>query len=105
VIEILASRLGVPSFVDNDGALVSPTNEEEQNLTSALLNDPTLAERLTSSIRFAVEQITGIDATLPDADWWFEFNNALAINALTTPLHVLARARMNVDRILEESGE
>lgn len=105
VIEILANRLGVPSFVDDDGALVTLTNEEEQNVTAALLGDPTLAERLTSVLRFSVEEITGISSTLSDADWWYEFNNALAINALTTPMHVLARARNNVERILEESNE
>ena len=105
VIEILTSRVGVPSFVDDDGSLVTLTNEEEQNLTAAILSDPTLAERLTSVIRFAVEEIAGIDASLSDGDWWFQFNNALAINALTTPLHVLARARMNADRILEDSDE
>ena len=105
VIEILTSRIGAPAFIDPDGSLVMLTNEEEQNVTAALLNDPTLAERLKSVIRLAIEDITGIDGGLPDNEWWFAWNKAMAVNALATPLHVLTRATATAEKVMGSADE
>lgn len=98
MVNIKTTRLGVPYLIDGDE--VVPLNYQHVGDIIALETlEPGTINRLQWALREAAEGIAGIDAALPDEDWWQEFNNALLLNELTSPLHALAEARQGAANI------
>lgn len=98
MVNILRSRVGVPYLV-YEGEIVALTHAQIDDLVAIELMYPGALNSLNVQARLAVEELVGIDASASDVEWWSMFNSALAINELTTPLHVIAQARASVAAI------
>ena len=91
------SRIGVPYLIDEDGLIVPLTHVFTGDVIAAEMMEPGIIDALTRRIRLSIEEMTGIDPDMNDVQWWATFNNLLAINEFTTPLHVLSQARMGIE--------
>lgn len=98
--EIQSSRLGVP-FVLDDGEVVPLTHPFIADLACLEVANPGLLDDLRRRLRQAAEEIAGIDADLPDVEWWAVFNGVLTLHELSTPLSVVAEADMSASRMRE----
>lgn len=99
MVTIATTRLGVPFAVDGD-EIVPLSYPYALDLAALEAAEPGTINRLTWAVKEAVEQIAGLDASLPEHEWWAGFNNLLALNEFTTPLHVLAEARARAESIM-----
>lgn len=100
--KILLSRLGVPYLITDDEEVIALTHAQTDDLVATELVNPGTLDVLMSAARVSIEELTGIDRELDEAEWWTTFNGLLAVNEFTTPLHVISQARRTVASIPKE---
>ena len=105
MVKFLSSRLGVPYLVTDGGEVIPASYAHADDLVAVELSEPGTLAEMQASARMGIEELVGIDAALPDVEWWATFNAFLAINEFTTPLNVIAQARNQAFRITQEDPD
>lgn len=102
-VEVRTSRTGMPFLLHGD-EVIPVSFQSVGDLVMLELTEPGTLARLRWAMKEAIEEIAGLDATLPDIEWQSSWEGLLTINEFAPALGALMQAGFNVQQTLE-SGD